>query len=202
MIENLNELFCESGIGEGCAVMKRWNRVLWNREGNSRNGMVALGRKQLLEGMRDFSTWWNAGGNGLAKRGRCMTRLEADNLGVKLRKWCRRSIVCLAGIPSCVCKRETSFLCEGFRRDLWLSVSVPLQRKESNFSNCERDCRGLAPPPLPSVFGMRCPQHLCDVLWARSSLTRIRFSKLPACNGVLDSCLYFSVGSGFTEGRG
>ena len=49
------------------------------------------------EAMGDVSTWLNAGG-------RFMTRMEADNLGVQLRKRCTRNLVCLACIASCVCK--------------------------------------------------------------------------------------------------
>lgn len=62
-----------------------------------------------------------------------------------------------------VCVKQTSFFSEGFRTDLGLSVSLPLQRKKSDFSHCGKDYRDPAPPPLPSLFGTRSPRHPHDV---------------------------------------
>lgn len=133
--------------------------------------------------MGDVSVWLDAGG-------RFMTRMEGDNLGVQLRKQYRRIFsALLASLLGCV---KYSFFSEGFRRGLGLSVSLPLQRKKSDFSDRGKDCRGLAPPPLPSFFGTRCPRHPHDVLWTWGSLTRTPVA--PVCQLVMSSLTPVLIG--------
>lgn len=85
MIENLGELFCESGKRKaGLWSVAQWvgDAAVCCVEGRSRNGVAAFGRKGLGE-TGDSSNWLNSGGNGLVKRETLMAKMRSDNLGVK-----------------------------------------------------------------------------------------------------------------------